>query len=191
MNRLLALSLVISLAHAQPSPSPAPLDFDLFGEKAQADAARLAALDKKVKLRRSMLKWHQGLGFATLGLLALTLVIGQLDYQDKYALGDDTGQFHDAHLGLGIGSTLVFAATGALAIFAPNPYPKPVRADRAMLHKVMMGLATAGMVAQLILGPITGMREGHLDQRDLALSHLVIGYTTFGFMATGVFAYVF
>jgi hypothetical protein len=191
--RLLVICCTIAtLARANPSPKPAPsLDFDLFGARPKADAARLKELDDKVKTRRAMLKWHQGLGFATLGVLAATLVIGQLHYVDRYAGGDDTGNYRAAHLGLGVSSTLLFATTGALALFAPNPYPKPIKADAALLHKISMGLATAGMVAQLILGPVAGSREGKLDQRGVALAHLVTGYSTFAFMATGVFAYVF
>src|SRR5205823_2335728 len=105
--------------------------------------------------------------------------------------GDDNGRFHDAHLGVGVGSSILFATTGLLALFAPNPYPKPIRADRALLHKISMAAATAGMVTQLVLGPIIGTREGKLDQRDYAAAHLALGYTTFALMATGVFAYVF
>jgi hypothetical protein len=190
--RVAAIMLFASVAQAQPSPSPSPsLDFDLLVAQPRVDAARLKALEDKVKLRRRMLKWHQGMGFVTLGALAGTLVIGQLNYLDKYGGGDDTGKYWGTHIGLASSTTLLFATTGALALFAPNPYPKPIKADVALLHKISMGLATAGMLTQLILGPVAASREGQLDQRNIALGHLVVGYTTFAFMATGVFAYVF
>jgi hypothetical protein len=38
---------------------------------------------------------------------------------------------------------------------------------------------------------VTASREGKLDQRDLALAHLVVGYGAFAFMGAGVLAYVF
>jgi hypothetical protein len=174
-----------------------PLDFDLLGDAGRppapdpASVRRLAELDRAVARRRRMLKAHQAFGFITLGGLAATLVLGTLNYVDKYGGGDDSGRYYSAHLGLGIATTLTFATTGLLALIAPNPYPKPIRADAALLHKVSMALAAAGMLTQLILGPVTAAHEGRLDQRDYALGHLVVGYATFGFMATGVLAYVF
>jgi len=156
-----------------------------------ADEARARALESKVRLRRSVLVWHQALGFVTLAGLAAACVIGQLNYDDKYLSGTDNGRFYNAHLGLGVGTGALFAVTGILALAAPNPYPKPIKFDTALLHKLAMALATAGMVAQMVLGPITAAREGKLDQRQWATAHLVTGYATFGFMATGVLAYVF
>jgi heme A synthase len=179
--------------------NPSELNFDLFGEekkKSPLDEARekerLAKLERSVSIRRKLLLSHQALGFTTLALLATTVIIGQLNYDDKYTRdGTDTGQFKTAHLGLGITTATLFAATGICAIAAPNPYPKPVKLDAALVHKVSMAVATAGMVLQIILGPITATRDGKLDQRDFALAHVITGYATFGFMATGVLAYVF
>ena len=201
---ILALAALSSATAASADPtapreSPAPssasgLDFNLLGDtppKAPAAAARDRAFEAKVHRRRQMLQWHQGLGLATLVALAATCVIGQLNYQDKYGRGPDDSRYYSAHLGLGVGTTALFATTGMLALLAPNPYPKPVRFDTALVHKLSMALATAGMVAQVVLGPIVAAREGKLDQKDWALAHLVTGYSTFGFMATGVVAYVF
>jgi len=187
------------------------LNFDLFDEgskgadgKAQdpavaaaaaaKEAARVAQIEKTGKVRRAMLVTHQALGFTTLAVMAATLAVGQVNYQARYNgfhNGNDYDRFAPAHLGLGISSTLLFATLGALGWAAPNPYPKPVRLDTAMIHKVAMSLATAGMVTQLILGPLTTWKEGSLQQRDMALGHLIVGYATWGFMATGVIAYVF
>jgi hypothetical protein len=199
--RAFCLGLAIILggraAHAEPSPSPSPaasLDFNLLPEAPKmtpADLARLERLDRDVRRRRKLLTAHQAAGFATLALLALTLVLGQLNFQDKYGGGGDTGLYQPYHLGLGITTTVAFTTTGILALAAPNPYPKPTRLDAALVHKLAMALATGGIVAQLILGPVTASREGRLDQRDWALAHLVTGYTTFAFTAAGTLAFVF
>jgi hypothetical protein len=179
------------------APSGGELNFDLFNEPKQSpvekarEQERLAKLERAAKMRRTLLQAHQAIGFITLGALAATLVIGQLNYQDKYGGGDDRGTYYNAHLGLAIATSATFATTGILALAAPNPYPKPIKFDAALVHKASMAAATAGMVAQLILGPITMYHEGRLDQRDLALAHLVTGYATFGFMTAGVLAYVF
>jgi hypothetical protein len=185
----------VAPADHAPAPSPAPtgggLNFDLFGEQKPPPPINLAAIDRRVHTRRAMLKAHQALGFITLGLLAASLVIGQLEYADKYGGGGDTGRYTLAHAGLSGTTTVVFAATGIVALAAPNPYPKPIKLDAALVHKVSMALATAGMLAQIILGPVTASREGKLDQRDYAAAHLGIGWATFGFMTSGVLAYVF
>jgi hypothetical protein len=209
---LLLLTFTGSVAHAQAptaatptpttpttsAPSDKDLNFDLFGDQKQRsplDVARekdrIAKLEREVRLRRTLLKWHQALGFVTLGALAATDIIGQLNYMDKYGGGNDTGTYYNAHLGLGIATTAVFATTGTLALAAPNPYPKPIKFDAALVHKVSMALAAAAFVTQIILGPITWSREGKLDQRDLATTHLVVGYAAFGFMAAGTLSYVF
>jgi hypothetical protein len=184
---------------ASPSTPPSnELNFELFGEEKKKspldearEQARLAKLEHSVRLRRSLLVWHQAIGFVALGVLAATNIIGTFNYVDKYGGGDDSGKFYNWHLGLAISSTALFTTTGVLALAAPNPYPKPVKLDAALVHKVSMALAAAGMLTQIILGPITAYREGHLDQRDLALAHLITGWSTFGFMAGGVLAYVF
>lgn len=182
----------------QPSPS-GDMSFDFFGngeKKSPLDEAReqarLAKLEQRVHLRRQMLKWHQALGFVTLAALAATDIIGQLNYQDKFvASGTDAGTFATAHEIMGIGTTTLFGITGILALAAPNPYPKPIKLDAALVHKVSMAIATACFVAQVVLGPISAVSDGKLYQRDLALAHVVIGYGAFAFMGAGVLAYVF
>jgi hypothetical protein len=59
------------------------------------------------------------------------------------------------------------------------------------LHKIAMAVATAGMVAQVVLGPITGSKEGQLSQRDFALAHQIIGYTTLVATYTGFLVLTF
>jgi hypothetical protein len=156
-----------------------------------AELARQRHIEHLVKLRRPMLLAHQAIGFITLAALTATVVIGQLNYYDKYMSGDFTGRYEQAHLGLGISTSILFGTTGLLAVTAPNPYPKPIRLDTALVHKVSMILATAGMLTQIILGPVTSNRVGRLDQPDLALGHLIAGYATWAFMATGTVAYFF
>lgn len=176
----------------------ADLNFDLLDEGKKPDAGptpeelkRRQAIERGARIRRPMLTAHQALGFATLAALTATVVIGHLNYYDKYQSGDFSGRYSLAHEGLGIGTSILFGATGLLAVFAPNPYPKPIRLDTALIHKISMILATAGMVTQVILGPVTSNRVGRLDQGSLALAHVVTGYATWAFMATGTFVYFF
>jgi len=160
-------------------------------EEARAQAKQ-AKLERDVKVRRALLLSHQALGFATLAVFAAQLVIGQLNYQDKYGRdGTTTDDYKLTHLSLGVTTATLFGATGIVALAAPNPYPKPIKFDAALVHKLCMAVAAAGMALQIILGPITATHDGKLDQRTFAVTHLAIGYTTFAFMSAGVLSYVF
>lgn len=185
---------------ALPTKPPSQGDFGFdFGDETQKsgpeeakEKERIAKLERKVRLRRSILQWHQALGFVTLAALAVTDVIGTLSYYDKYtANGSDTGRFSTWHEGLGIGTTGLFGITGILALSAPNPYPKPLKLDAALLHKLSMLMAAACFTAQIVMGPIMAVSDGKLYQRDMALAHLVIGYGAFAFMGVGTLAFVF
>jgi len=185
-------------APTKPPSSQGDFGFDFGGEKKQTgpeeakEKERIAKLDRKVHLRRSILQWHQALGFVTLAALAVTDVIGTLSYYDKYtANGSDTGRFTTWHEGLGIGTTGLFGITGILALSAPNPYPKPLKLDAALLHKLSMLMAAACFTAQVVMGPIMAVSDGKLFQKDMALAHLVIGYGAFAFMGVGTLAFVF
>ena len=188
-------------APAASSPQPAAggddFNFDLIGdqqkspEQQKEEQEKSARIERLSKIRRPMLSTHQILGFVTLAALTATVVVGQLNHYDMYLSGAQTGRYRFAHLGLGIGTAALFGSTGFLAVFAPNPYPKPVRFDTALLHKVAMILATAGMATQIILGPIAADRVGRADQAGLALGHVITGYATWAFMTTGMLAYLF
>jgi len=192
-----------SEAAAAPAPGqPAgSLDFDLFNDQPKLDpaaqavaAAKAAALDRKVQVRRRVLVAHQIIGFTTLALMTATVILGQINYVARYGGfndGQDYDRYQTAHLGLSVTTSALFTTLGVLGLAAPNPYPKPIKLDSALVHKVAMALATAGMVTQLILGPVTAYYEGRVEQRNLALGHVITGYATWGFMAAGVLAYVF
>lgn len=175
--------------------APADFNFDFFPEQpAQIDPAqqeRARHITRQAKLRRSLLTAHQIGGFVTLASLAATVIVGHLNYHDRYVSGDFSDRYQIAHRGLAIATTGLFTGTGLLALTAPNPYPKPLRLDSALVHKLAMLMATAGMATQVVLGAVVASRDGRLDQPGLALGHVVVGYATWAFMATGVVAYFF
>jgi hypothetical protein len=185
---------------AQPATGSAPSDFNFDlskpGEEkngvvqSEAEKLRLQKLEHKVHLRRRMLLAHQAFGFATLAALAATDIIGTLHYVDKFGGGPDDDRYKDAHLGLGITSTALFTTTALLALFAPNPYPKPIKFDTAFVHKASMAIAAACFVAQVIMGPLSAVSDGKLYQKNLALAHEVVGWGAFGFMTIGTIVYL-
>lgn len=167
----------------KPDLSP-PLDFDLLPPEPAGAAADLR-FEKEVRRRRKMLTLHQGLGIATWSALAATTIVGQLDLDDRFRGGGDTGRYHGAHKVLAYGTSTLFLATGLLGLLAPEPYEKKVRLDTATVHKASMGLAAAGMATQIVLGLLARGSAGRLRERDLANAHQITGYATLGAMTAG------
>ena len=169
-------------------------DFELLAPRKapdEATRAREEALMRQLGRRRTMLQLHQYGGYATMATLTVAVVLGQINYLDKYGGGGDTGRWMTPHAVAAFTAAGVFAATGMLAILAPSPLEKPLRVDTATLHKIAMAVATAGMVTQIVLGPITGSKEGQLSQRDFALAHQIVGYTTLLATYTGFLVLTF
>jgi cytochrome b561 len=181
----------VQLALAEPQPSTPADDFDLLPKEKAPDPVLQKELQRQLALRRQMLQLHQLGGFVTLGAMGATVALGQANYSDKYGGGGDTRKYMVWHRWFGIGTAVVFAATGALAVFAPSPPPKPVRLDTATVHKISLAIASVGMLTQIILGPIIASKEGQLSQRDFALAHQIVGYTTLVATATGAVALTF
>jgi hypothetical protein len=180
-------ALVIAMQGAQPAQPP-PDDIELLPKPAAPDpeaVARQEQLQRELEKRHAMLQYHQLGGMLTLATLGATVVFGQLNYIDKYGGGGDTGRWYEWHRYSAFLSAALFAGTGALALFAPSPLEKPRRLDTAMMHRIAMSVATAGMVTQIVLGFVTASKGGSISQRDYALAHQIVGYTTFGATAVG------
>jgi hypothetical protein len=173
-------------AEVQRAPA-APLDFELL----DAPKPSLLVDEGAIRRRRTLLNLHQAAG---LGLFAIALgntVVGQLNYSDRFANGPSTGKYEQLHKITAYSTVVAFAATGALAIFAPTPLPKTPGFDRVSWHKLSVGAAAAGIAAEVVLGIYTASREGRLNQPDLAAVHLGIGYFTFAALSLGVGVIVF
>ncbi len=167
-------------------PKPTSLDFDLLGEAKPVPQVD----DKSMRLRRTLLDWHQGLGLGMFGLQLATTIVGQLNYDDKFG-GNNTNKYAETHALLAYSTFATFIAAGALALGAPAAPERRDGFDRISLHKIAMFTATGGMVAQAVLGIWTTGREGYLNQQSIATAHLVVGYVTLAAVATGVGALVF
>jgi len=198
----LALGLALGAPSSDPAPSvdapvpeagadqaPSTLDFELLPPEPPPDPAKLLTLEHDVRVRRSLIQWHTGLGIATTILMAATVITGQLDYTDRFGGGTSTGQYEAWHTGFEALTTTTFAVDGLLALFAPVPYPKEDHSVSSLtVHKVAMIIATLGFASEVPLGIVTVAREGHADQSSLALVHLVVGYVTSAAMVAGVSA---
>src|SRR3954468_17762707 len=179
---------------SKPEAKPSDDALHLLAPEKKPDAAALAAqarIQGEARRRRTMLQLHQIGGFATLATMTATVVLGQLNYMDKYGGGGDFGTYKTAHSISAYTTAAVFTATGLLAFLAPNPFEKPLRVDTTTMHKASMIVASAGMATQIILGIATAGKEGTLAQRDLALAHQIVGYTTLVATYTGFLVLTF
>jgi cytochrome b561 len=191
---LLDEALVLDLADPKPAaPRPKPadlsLDFDLLGKPAPPP---VAIDDAAMKKRADMLQIHQKIGIGLAALTLATTVVGQLNYNDKYGSNAPvTGKYEATHTVLAFTTLGVFAIDGTIALLAPSNPVKRDAWDRVTVHKVGMALATVGMVAQGVVGVYADQQEGRIDQKQIAKTHLVIGYATLAAMAVAVGALVF
>ena len=184
-------------ADGKPADGKQPLDFDFFGDKqAGADKADPDAIDREQQsqTRRWMLKTHQTLGITTWALMAATVTVGQLNYNQLYRAGGGSTKWQGPHQILVLSTSLAFAATAAFAIFAPTPYKKPLHFDTGLVHRIAVIGATMGMVAEGLLGWWSTHQANAGNPNRLGtmvLTHQIIGYTTFGLLTVAGTVWVF
>jgi hypothetical protein len=170
------------------SPQAPELDFDLLGKPAKKANPEV---QRKLETRRKMLTLHTSIGIATWATLATTTVVGQLNFNDRFRGGGDTGKYHGWHTGLAYGTSALFLTSALLGVLAPKPFSEPLRLDTALLHKIAMGVATAGMITQIVLGIVARGQAGSVSERDLATAHQIVGYSTLGAMTFGMTVLLF
>jgi hypothetical protein len=193
-----------NVAQSEMSDGKQPLDFDFFGEKpvgtgpAQSAStnseAAVSGIEQKAQTRRWMLKTHQTLGLATWALMAATVTIGQLNYNQLYGGGGGSPKWQTPHQILVLSTSLAFAATAGFAIFAPTPYKRPMQLDTGLVHRVAAIGATLGMVTEAVLGMWTARQANAGNPNNLqtiARAHQIIGYSTFGLLSIAGAAWVF
>jgi hypothetical protein len=176
------------------------LNFDFFAADNQADKKDGAAnrdadeVAARASRRRWMLKVHQTLGLATWALMAATVTVGQLNYNQIYGDGSHSTKWQGPHKALVASTSIAFAGTGAFAIFAPKPYDRPLKFDTGLVHRIAVIGATLGMVSEIVLGITTRGRAEAGNPRSLktlARTHQIIGYSTFGFLTVAATVWVF
>lgn len=187
----------------QPADGEKALDFDFFANQGAAgnpavapgpsDAA-IAEAEQASRTRRWMLKTHQMLGITTWTLLASTVIIGQLNYNELYGGGGGSQKWQTPHEVLVISTTAAFATAAAFAILAPNPYKKPLHLDSGLIHRIAVVGASLGMLSEMVLGWITTHQANAgnpTELRTMARTHQIIGYSTLGCLTVAGAVWVF
>jgi hypothetical protein len=179
------------------------LDFDFFGGEGEGggeggagagNGASAEEIEAQGRTRRWMLKTHQVLGITTWALLVGTVVVGQLNYNQLYAGGGGSQKWQTPHRYLVLSTSVAFAGTGAFAIFAPNPYDRPLHFDTGLIHRIAVIGATLGMVTEGVLGWVTTHQAdaGNPNNlRSMARLHQIVGYSTLGFLTVAGAVWIF
>jgi cytochrome b561 len=187
----------------KPAEAKQPLDFDFFGDKAAGARTGESAGEnpdlaaeraQQSQTRRWMLKTHQVLGITTWALMAATVAVGQLNYNQLYGGGGGTNKWQGTHQVLVLSTSVAFAAAATFAIFAPTPYKKPLQFDTGLVHRIAVIGASLGMVTEGLLGWWTTHQAnaGNPNNlRSMARIHQIVGYTTFGFLTIAGTVWVF
>jgi hypothetical protein len=156
----------------------------LWGERGLVRIMNLSPLTpegraKELKLRRSMLIWHQILGFVTLGSMLTADFSGQmiLNGNEQYR------SLHSAAVTATIGS---YFTTAGLALLAPPPMVIRVKQwDAIRVHRLLAALHFGGMILTPLLAP-NGRNATIEDLRNKALFHQISAYTTTAIFATAI-----
>jgi len=200
VSTLLVAQLLLGGADGRPfleDPAPAEdeaIDFDLFGDT-ESTSTIDPTVERLAQARRSMLQTHQILGLSTLGLMAGTAVVGQLNYSDLYGKGGArSGDFLLLHRISSYATAGAFLSTAAFALFAPVPYERRSGFDTGTLHRIAVIGVSAGLVTQVVLGFVAARSADAGNARNLetyAAVHQAVGYTTLGLMTVAASVWLF
>ena len=122
--------------------------------------------ERELGLRRTMLTAHQIGGFATLGAMITTVVLGQLTLN-----GEDLGETHETFAATTIG---LYGVTAVLSLLSPPPLVRRDNWSSVSTHKALAWVHFTGMVLTPILGSMVA--EGGDD--DVRRFHQVSAYVT-------------
>lgn len=121
--------------------------------------------EHELKLRRTMLTYHQLGGYVTLASMVATCILGQM------VINGDDG-LADAKIVSANATVALYFATAALSIFTPPPLIRRENWSSTSTHKLLGILHFAGMVITPLIAPEFKQKD---TQRTL---HQVSGYAT-------------
>ncbi len=150
----------------------------LWGERGLMRGLGLAPDTRagELRLRRSMLQWHQRFGLVTLGALTTQVVLGELIAKDRVKHAD-LKPYHKngAYVTFGL-----YMTTASLSLFAPPARRYSEGFSSIKLHRRLAVLHFAGMLAQPLLGRSLVRADSPRQYDDRLQTHLWVGRLTLG-----------
>lgn len=133
---------------------------------------------KELEWRRTFLTLHQSAGLLSWGLMASTVVTGQLWLDGKM----DTPNWHKRLLYATIST---YAITGLIAIITPPPFERRDEFSTISFHKIAAWVHFAGMIATPILGKAINNSNDYYKSAQI---HQTTGYITFSVYSAAMLA---
>lgn len=165
-----------------------PMESILWGEGGLLRKVGIAPLTpgarkSELAFRRTLLTLHQIGGFATLGLMIPTLVLGQRNIANWNNASDGTAPFdrqldrnHKSWAGI---TFAAYMATASFSILSPPPL---IRRDEGTntitIHKTLAWVHFTCMIATPILGMLASHARTTAAARDYRTAHQVTAYVT-------------
>jgi hypothetical protein len=163
---------------------------------------------QEIKRRNSIASIHRTFGITTWAAMTATVALGIIDYYNLYGFGAGIGD-NPCVKGTAIGgdggcsafrplksiaaytTTALYATTFTLSLMMPDPdnlsEGKGEFASTLRLHKTLRWVHFAGMIAQILIGPVIALGLGGLDRANhystlqaLATVHMGLGLVTWG-----------
>jgi len=139
---------------------------------------------KELKVRRTMLRAHQVMGFVTLAGFVAQGIVGSKLYK---AQGEDYSRIKDTHEMLATAINITYTTTALLSLTAP---PKIVGERKGLssikIHKYLGIAHIAGMIATNILASQVSEQRNLGDLLQVRRWHRAAAYTTFGAFAASI-----
>lgn len=136
---------------------------------------------ERLERRGTMLRWHQGLGLTTLGLLTAQVIVGYslLSHAEEGAFGESFDRLRTAHLILGVSSFVTYLSAASLALLAPG-IDRTGAFDTLTIHKSLAFVHGTGMILTPTFGFYLSKNRDRLGERylPLARTHQIAGITT-------------
>ncbi len=122
--------------------------------------------ERELRVRRTMLKIHQGLGLATAGAMLAQGILGSQLYKGNYAV-------RNAHESVALGINIAYSTTALMAFAAPPPMVNRKKFDNIKLHKLLSVVHLSGMIGTNVLA--------HQIENNVKLKpyHRIVAMTTF------------
>lgn len=173
------LSMALLMIQAAPALALEPQTFQLQAAPVLKELpASAEQLEAEAIVRHSQLQFHQGMGLATLGAMALTTGWGI--YAKRFGGTANRALNDNVHMALGGLTAGLYLGTAGLALMAPKGYEEEHTGfDSIEAHKALAWLHAAGMVSTLGLGILTSIGDPNVSSS----LHGGIGGTTLGLMA--------
>ncbi len=196
----LVLACTASQAAAQDVTDPSPA-----AEEASSSPTSSDALAQQLRARQEIATIHRAFGIATWASMAVTAVLGWIQFADEYGFHSNENETACAngnavmqdfctgvpwpHAIAGGTTAALYFTTAGLSLAMPAPLEPSADLE---IHKTLRWIHLATMIATAVFGAVTANIETDFGTRQaLAIVHQGLAVTTFGLLTAAAAVIVF